>query len=115
MSKVVVIFPAKNEGKTIAQCVEIARQSKYQPEILVVDGFSNDNTKKEARSAGATVIEQSAGIFPAKGRAMKDGIKAAIKRKANVIVFVSPDSSLIFSNPFNSLMGRGTEDSISAT
>jgi len=91
MSKVIVIFPAKNEGKTIAQCIEIAKQSKYQPEILVIDGYSTDNTKKEAKSAGATVIEQSASIFPAKGRAMKDGISEAIKRKAYIIVFLDAD------------------------
>ena len=91
MQKVIVIFPAKNEAKTIAQCIDTARQSKYQPEILVVDGHSTDNTLKEAKEAGAAVIEQSADIFPAKGRAMQDGIKEAIKRKANVIVFLDAD------------------------
>jgi len=91
MEKVIVIFPAKNEGKTIAQCIEIVKQSKYQPEILVIDGYSADNTKKEARSAGATVIEQSAAIFPAKGRAMKDGVEEALKRKASFIVFLDAD------------------------
>jgi len=91
MKKVIVVFPAKNEAKTIAQCVEIAKQSKYQPEILVIDGYSTDSTKKEAKSAGAIVIKQSAGIFPAKGLAIKDGIKEAIKRKAGFIVFLDAD------------------------
>ena len=91
MKKVIVVFPAKNEAKTIAQCIEIAKQSKYQPEVMVVDGYSTDNTRREARSAGAIVIEQSASIFPAKGRAMQDGIKEAIKRKAGVIVFLDAD------------------------
>ena len=91
MNKVMVIFPARNEAKTIAKCIEVARQSKYQPEILVIDGYSTDNTKEEAESVGAAVIEQGAGIFPAKGLAMKDGIKEAIKRKANFIVFLDAD------------------------
>ncbi len=91
MGKVIVVFPAKNEAKTIAKCIEAARQSKYQPEILVIDGYSTDNTKEEAESVGATVIEQSEGIFPAKGRAIKDGIREAIKRLADIVVFLDAD------------------------
>jgi len=91
MGKIIVIFPARNEAKTIAKCIEVARQSKYQPEILVIDGYSTDNTKEEAESVGATVIEQSEGIFPAKGQAMKDGIREAIKRQADIIVFLDAD------------------------
>ena len=89
--KVVVIFPARNEGKTIAKCIEEAKHSKFKPEILVIDGYSTDNTREEAESVGATVIEQSHGIFPAKGRAIKDGIKEAIKRQADSIVFLDAD------------------------
>jgi glucosyl-3-phosphoglycerate synthase len=91
MKKVIVVFPAKNEGKTIAKCIEVAKQSKYQPEILVIDGYSTDNTKEEAESVGATVIEQREGIYPAKGRAIKDGISEAVKRKADIIVFLDAD------------------------
>jgi len=86
-----VIFPARNEGKTIAQCVEVAGQSKHKPEIIVVDGNSSDSTKKEAKSAGAIVINQSKGIYPAKGIAMKDGIKEAISRGADCILFLDAD------------------------
>jgi glucosyl-3-phosphoglycerate synthase len=89
--KVVVVFPARNEAKTIAKCIKEAKQSKFKPEILVIDGFSTDNTKEEAESVGAIVIEQSQGIFPAKGRAMKDGIREAISRQAELIVFLDAD------------------------
>ena len=91
MAKVIVVFPARNEGKTIAKCIEVAKQSQYQPDILVIDGYSTDNTRKEAESAGATVLEQTEGIFPAKGRAIKDGIDAALKRGAEIIVFLDAD------------------------
>ncbi len=91
MKKVIVVFPAKNEAKTIAKCIEVAIQSKYQPEILVIDGYSTDNTKEEAKSVGAIVIEQREGIYPAKGLAIKDGISEAIKRKADIIVFLDAD------------------------
>ena len=86
-----VIFPARNEEKTIAECIEIARKSKFKPEILVVDGNSGDNTKKEARDAGAMVIRQSKNIYPAKGTAMRDGAKEAIKRGAEQILFLDAD------------------------
>ncbi len=89
--KVVVVFPARNEAKTIAQCIEVAKQSKYAPEILVVDGNSSDKTKKEALSAGASVIRQSRGIYPAKGIAMRDGVKAALKLGADIITFLDAD------------------------
>jgi len=89
--KLSVVFPARNEGKTIAQCIEIARKSKYKPELLVVDGNSGDNTKKEASDAGAIVISQSKNIYPAKGIAMKDGAREAIKRGADCIAFLDAD------------------------
>jgi len=89
--KLFVIFPARNESKTIAQCVETARKSKYEPEVVVVDGNSSDKTKVEAKSAGAIVIKQSKGIFPAKGRAMKDGLKEAFSRGADYIMFLDAD------------------------
>lgn len=89
--KVIVVFPARNEAKTIAKCIEVAKQSKFKPEILVIDGYSMDKTKEEAESVGATVIQQSTGIFPAKGRAIKDGIREALSRQADIIVFLDAD------------------------
>ena len=89
--KLTVIFPAKNEEQTIGQAIEIARKSKFAPDILVVDGNSADKTVEEARIAGAAVIHQSKKIFPAKGIAMKDGVKEAIRRGAEYIAFLDAD------------------------
>jgi glucosyl-3-phosphoglycerate synthase len=89
--KVMVVFPARNEVKTIAKCIETAKQSRYRPEILVVDGNSSDITRRESLRAGATVIKQSKGVYPAKGVAMKDGVKEAIKQGADIIVFLDAD------------------------
>jgi glycosyltransferase involved in cell wall biosynthesis len=89
--KLFVIFPARNAAGTVAQCVETAKKSKYEPEILVVDGHSSDKTRAEAKRAGANVIMQSEGIYPGKGRAMKDGIKEALNGGADCIVFLDAD------------------------
>jgi glycosyltransferase involved in cell wall biosynthesis len=89
--KLFVIFPARNESQTIAQCIETVRKSKYEPEILVVDGNSSDKTSVEAKSAGAIVVRQSKGIFPGKGIAVKDGVKEAISRGADCIMFLDAD------------------------
>jgi glucosyl-3-phosphoglycerate synthase len=89
--KLAVVFPARNEGKTIAKCIEAVRESKHQPDVLVVDGHSNDNTRQEAKKAGALVISQSKNIFPAKGIGMKDGVRAALKRGAEIIAFLDAD------------------------
>jgi glucosyl-3-phosphoglycerate synthase len=58
---------------------------------MVVDGHSGDNTKKEAKDAGAIVVRQSKNIYPAKGTAMRDGVKEAIKRGAEQILFLDAD------------------------
>jgi glycosyltransferase involved in cell wall biosynthesis len=92
-AKLCVIFPARNEAETIGQCIETARKTKYVPEILVIDGNSSDKTRTEAESAGAIVVKQSRKLFPAKGVAMKDGIKEALKRGADYIMFLDADIS----------------------
>jgi glucosyl-3-phosphoglycerate synthase len=89
--KLCIIFPAKNEAETIARCIETAKKSKYEPEVLVVDGHSSDKTRAEAKSAGAIVIQQSRSVFPAKGIALKDGIKEAFNRGAECIMFLDAD------------------------
>ncbi len=89
--KTVVVFPARNEIETIAQCIETAKKSRYKPEILVVDGNSADTTRKESHRAGASVIKQSKCVYPAKGVAMKDGVKEAIRQGADIIVFLDAD------------------------
>jgi glycosyltransferase involved in cell wall biosynthesis len=57
----------------------------------VVDGNSSDKTRAEAKSAGAIVIKQSRGIYPAKGVALKDGLKKAFSQGADYIMFLDAD------------------------
>jgi glycosyltransferase involved in cell wall biosynthesis len=90
-SRLCVVFPARNEAETVAHCIKTARQSRYKPEIVVIDGNSSDNTRQEASSAGAIVVEQSRDLYPAKGVAMKDGVREALKLGADGIMFLDAD------------------------
>jgi glucosyl-3-phosphoglycerate synthase len=89
--KVIVVFPTRNEDKTIGACIAAVKKSKYNPHVIVVDGYSTDNTVEEAKKAGAEVIFPERRIHPGKGVAMKTGIKAALEREAEIIVFLDAD------------------------
>jgi glycosyltransferase involved in cell wall biosynthesis len=89
--KVLLIFPAKNEEETIERVITTAKQSRYSPEIIVVDAFSSDRTVELAHKAGGIVIQQDAKTFPAKGIAMKTGLREGIKSKADIILFLDAD------------------------
>jgi len=89
--KVVVVFPTRNEEKTIAACIEAAKKSKYNPLVLVVNGHSTDHTRELAEKSGAEVISTSKRMHPGKGLAMKIGIVEALKKNPDVIVFLDAD------------------------
>ena len=89
--KVIVIFPAKNEEGTIENSIANANHSFYKPEVIVVDAYSTDKTAELAKRAGAIVIQQPSKIFPAKGLAMKIGLRGAFERSADIIVFLDAD------------------------
>lgn len=89
--KLVVIFPTKNEEETIEHAIRTAKKSRHQPEVIVVDAYSSDNTVKIARDNGAKVIQQDNRMFPAKGIAMKKGIEEAINYNVNMVLFLDAD------------------------
>ncbi|RLI29891.1 MAG: hypothetical protein DRO46_01585 [Candidatus Hecatellales archaeon] len=90
--KVCVIFPARNEEKTIGGCIKAAKQSKYSPYIIVVDGHSTDRTVEEAKKAGADeVVCPERRLHPGKGLAMKKGIEVALSRGMEIICFLDSD------------------------
>lgn len=89
--KVVVIFPTLNEEKTIKQCIEEVKKSKYKPMVIVSDGNSTDRTREIAREAGAIVTIQDIHIHPGKGAGMITGVKKAFEYEPDIIVFLDAD------------------------
>ncbi len=91
ISKIVVIFPAKNVEATIGHVIRTAKKSGHNPEVIVVDAYSTDRTAEIARKNGARVIQQDDRLFPAKGIAMKKGLVEAISIQADVVLFLDAD------------------------
>ncbi|WP_158384888.1 glycosyltransferase [Candidatus Nitrososphaera evergladensis] len=90
--KVAIIFCTKNSARTIENAIANVKQSPYAPSIIVIDGFSNDNTIELAKKAGATIaIEQPERKFPGKGIAMKAGLQEAEKMGAHIALFLDAD------------------------
>ena len=89
--KVSVIFPARNEEKTIGKCIEIIKQSNYNPNIIVANGYSTDKTKNVANEMGVKVVTSPKRIHPGKGLAMNTGLEAALEDNPEIIVFMDSD------------------------
>jgi glycosyltransferase involved in cell wall biosynthesis len=90
--KLVVIIPALNEEKTIGDVIAAVPteiDGIDQIEVVVVDDCSADQTRMIAESAGALVIShcENKGV----GAAFHTGMKAALKKGADVIVNIDGD------------------------
>ncbi|GBG85986.1 hypothetical protein CBR_g40798 [Chara braunii] len=90
--RVSVILPVLNEEKNIARAIESTRCGTTEgaeavPEVIVVDGGSNDQTVTIARSMGVNVLQSPRG----RGPQMNAGAQAA---NGDVLLFLHGDSSL---------------------
>ena len=90
--KLVVIIPALNEAKTIAQVVRgVPRNIDRitETEVIVLNDGSTDRTVAEAESAGALVISLKGG--GGLGMVFRTGIERAMRRGADIIVNIDGD------------------------
>lgn len=73
---VCVLVPTLDEGETIGDVVREFREAGFN-EILVIDGGSTDDTRSQAKDAGACVLEQSG---QGKGQAVREAVRDHIER-----------------------------------
>jgi dolichol-phosphate hexosyltransferase len=89
--KITILMPALNEeesiGKTISMIpLDVLRQAGYDPEVLIVDGGSQDKTVEFSKSVGAEVIFSHRGY----GRQYRHGFENA---HGEIIVTADSDCS----------------------
>ncbi len=84
---IICVIPAFNEERTIEEVVQQAK--KYVDEVIVVDDGSTDCTLKKAEEAGSRTIRHKKNM--GKGAALRTGISAALRRRADIIVTMDGD------------------------
>lgn len=104
-----LLMPCLNEFETIGTCVRIAvsalKEKGISGEVLVADNGSTDNSKEEARQAGARVIDAPLKGY---GGAIRAGIDAA---HGKYIVMGDADNSYDWSDitKFHDKLSKGFE------
>ncbi|WP_299130219.1 glycosyltransferase family 2 protein [uncultured Winogradskyella sp.] len=92
MTKIVVIIPAFNEEASIPLVINAI--PKNVDEIIVVSNNSTDNTEKNAKNAGATVLlEQRKGYGYACLKGMEYIASLNKKEQPDIVVFLDGDYS----------------------
>ncbi len=84
-AKVSVIIPAKDEAPTIRDIIKESKKHAF--EIIVIDGNSQDATKKIAEEERVKIFQDN-GL--GKGKALRLGIE---KARGDIIVFMDADGS----------------------
>ena len=87
--EVIVIIPAFNEARAIGRVVRDIPADRVD-EIVVVNNASTDETARNARMAGATVLCEDRKGY---GRACLLGIGYAREKRARIVVFLDGDYS----------------------
>jgi glycosyltransferase involved in cell wall biosynthesis len=87
MAQRIIVIPAYNEERTIAEVV--ASAVKIADRVVVVDDGSRDQTGALAKAAGATVVRHA--INRGLGAALGTGIEAAVRLKADAVVTMDAD------------------------
>lgn len=85
-----VIIPARDEANTIGSLIPKIKGSLsgLPHEIIVVDGWSKDDTVAIAQSSGAIVVSHERDL--GKGAAMKTGVENA---RGDILAFIDSDGA----------------------
>lgn len=87
--RVLVIIPAFNEARSIGRVIGDLPAGRVE-EVVVVNNASTDETARNARAAGATVLDEPRRGY---GRACLRGLAYARERQPDVVVFLDGDYS----------------------
>ncbi|HEX7155397.1 MAG TPA: glycosyltransferase family 2 protein [Thermoanaerobaculia bacterium] len=86
-ARVFVVVPAYNEGPAVHDV--IAGLVPHYPNVVVVDDGSRDDTAREAKRAGATVLRHA--LNRGQGAALQTGIEHALRHGAEAVVTFDAD------------------------
>ena len=91
--KLIIIIPAYNEEKTIAEVIKRIPENIVgvsEKQVIVIDDGSTDRTAELAGEAGAFVFShpKNAGV----GEAFSTGIKKALENRADIAVTIDADN-----------------------
>jgi glycosyltransferase involved in cell wall biosynthesis len=85
---VTVVIPTKNNGSTIERCIKSIKSQTYpNVEIILVDGFSEDDTASKAERLGATVLKLEGERTKAKNHGLR-------KSRGEFVLFIDSDMVL---------------------
>lgn len=87
-AKVIVVMPAYNAAKTIAETYKDIPKGVVD-EVIVVDDCSSDNTVEVAKKLGLTVISHEKNL--GYGGNQKTCYRQALKRDADIVIMIHPD------------------------
>jgi glycosyltransferase involved in cell wall biosynthesis len=87
MDRRIIVIPAYNEERTIAEVVRSA--TSYADKVIVVDDGSGDQTGPLAKQNGALVIRHA--VNRGVGAALGTGIEAAVRMGADAVVTMDAD------------------------
>lgn len=87
-SQVFIVIAAYNEERKISSVIKGLRAKGYR-NVIVVDDCSKDATGALAKRAGAVVLHHK--VNQGQGAALRNGINAAVKKGASVIVTFDAD------------------------
>ena len=86
---ILIVIAALNEEKSIGQVIVDAKKHIKNADILVVDGYSHDNTLEVSLKSGATVIQMAK--FFSIGGAVEAGILYAYRNGYKYLVRIDAD------------------------
>ncbi|MBN2437583.1 MAG: glycosyltransferase family 2 protein [Deltaproteobacteria bacterium] len=92
-SRVLVVIPACNEQGRIGRVVRSVKATLPAASVLVVNDCSTDDTEREAREAGATVVNHL--IHLGYGAGLETGYLYALKHGSDIIVQMDGDGQHI--------------------